>query len=164
MDLILPSSALVIWQTLGFAILLFILAKFAWRPILNALEDRERSIESALKAAEVARNEMANLTAENERILHEARVERDLMLQKASETAKQIVEEAKESASIEGKKLIENAKAAIETEKKAALEEVKVQVSVLSIAIAEKLLRNNLSDPAAQKALVEEFVNELNLN
>jgi F-type H+-transporting ATPase subunit b len=164
MDLILPSSGLVIWQTIGFAILLFILAKFAWRPILGALDARDRSIEDALKAAELARNEMANLTAENERIMHEARVERDNMLHKANETARQMIEKAKEAAQLEGKKMIDNAKAAIETEKQAALEEVKVQVSALSLSIAEKLLKKNLADSSAQQALVEEMVKELNLN
>ncbi|PSL02994.1 F0F1 ATP synthase subunit B [Cecembia rubra] len=164
MDLILPSSGLIIWQLIGFLALLFLLMKFAWKPILEALDEREKSIEDALKSAEIARNEMANLKAENERILQEAKIERDQMLLKATETAKQLVEEAKEKAQIEGAKMIENAKAAIETEKKAALEEVKVQVSKLSLEIAEKLLKKNFSEDAAQKALVEEMVKDLKLN
>ncbi|MDX5477312.1 MAG: F0F1 ATP synthase subunit B [Cyclobacteriaceae bacterium] len=164
MDLILPSSGLIIWQLIGFLALLFLLMKFAWKPILAALDEREKSIEDALKSAEIARNEMANLKAENEKILHEAKIERDAMLLKASETAKQLIEEAREKAVEEGSKMIENAKAAIETEKKAALEEVKVQVSVLSLEIAEKLLKKNFSEDAAQKALVEELVKELKLN
>lgn len=164
MDLILPSSGLIIWQLIGFLALLFLLMKFAWKPILAALDEREKSIEDALKSAEIARNEMANLKAENEKILHEAKIERDAMLLKASETAKQLIEEAREKAVEEGSKMIENAKAAIETEKKAALEEVMVQVSVLSLEIAEKLLKKNFSEDAAQKALVEELVKELKLN
>ncbi|MFC0262336.1 F0F1 ATP synthase subunit B [Fontibacter flavus] len=164
MDLILPSSGLIIWQLIGFLALLFLLMKFAWKPILAALDEREKSIEDALKSAEIARNEMANLKAENEKILHEAKIERDAMLLKASDTAKQLIEEAREKAVEEGAKMIENAKAAIETEKKAALEEVKVQVSVLSLEIAEKLLKKNFSEDAAQKALVEELVKELKLN
>lgn len=164
MDLILPSSGLIIWQLIGFLALLFLLMKFAWKPILAALDEREKSIDDALKSAEIARNEMANLKAENEKILHEAKMERDAMLLKASETAKQLIEEAREKAQEEGAKMIENAKAAIETEKKAALEEVKVQVSVLSLEIAEKLLKKNFSEDAAQKALVEELVKELKLN
>lgn len=164
MDLILPSSGLIIWQLIGFLALLFLLMKFAWKPILAALDEREKSIDDALKSAEIARNEMANLKAENEKILHEAKIERDAMLLKASETAKQLIEEAREKAQEEGAKMIENAKAAIETEKKAALEEVKVQVSVLSLEIAEKLLKKNFSEDAAQKSLVEELVKELKLN
>lgn len=164
MDLILPSSGLIIWQLIGFLALLFLLMKFAWKPILAALDEREKSIEDALKSAEIARNEMANLKAENERILQEAKIERDQMLLKATETAKQIVEEAKEKAQAEGAKMIENAKAAIETEKHAALEEVKVQVGVLSLNIAEKLLKKNFADEKAQQALVEELVKDLKLN
>lgn len=164
MDLILPSSGLIIWQLIGFLALLFLLMKFAWKPILAALDEREKSIEDALKSAEIARNEMANLKAENEKILQEAKIERDQMLLKATETAKQLIEDAKEKAQAEGAKMIETAKAAIETEKKAALEEVKVQVSKLSLEIAEKLLRKNFSDDASQKALVEELVKDLKLN
>lgn len=164
MGLITPGLGLIFWSALGFLIVLFILSKYAWKPILSALDDRERSIEEALKSAEIARNEMANLTAENEKIIHEAKIERDEMLLRATETAKQMIEEAKNAASLEGAKMIENAKAAIETEKLAALEEVKVQVGVLSLAVAEKLLKRNFSEDAAQKALVEELVNDLKLN
>jgi F-type H+-transporting ATPase subunit b len=164
MDLIIPGSGLIIWQIIGFSILLYILAKFAWKPILSALEEREKHIDEALKSAEMARNEMANLKAENEKIIQEAKIERDEMLLKATETAKMIVEEAKEKAQEEGAKMIENAKAAIQTEKEAALEEVKVQVGVLSLDIAEKLLKKNFSEDAAQQALVEELVRDLKLN
>lgn len=164
MGLITPGLGLIFWSALGFLIVLFILTKYAWKPILSALDDREKSIEEALKAAEIARNEMANLKAENEKIIHEAKIERDEMLHRASETSKQMIEEAKHVASIEGAKMIENAKAAIETEKLAALEEVKVQVGILSLAIAEKILKKNFSEDAAQQALVEELVNDLKLN
>ncbi|WP_291786139.1 F0F1 ATP synthase subunit B [Cecembia sp.] len=164
MDLIIPGSGLIIWQIIGFSILLYILAKFAWKPILSALEERETHIDEALKSAEMARNEMANLKAENEKIIQEAKIERDEMLLKATETARMIVEEAKEKAQEEGAKMIENAKAAIQTEKDAALEEVKVQVGVLSLDIAEKLLKKNFSKDAAQQALVEELVRDLKLN
>ncbi|WP_373521416.1 F0F1 ATP synthase subunit B [Aquiflexum sp.] len=164
MGLITPGLGLIFWSALGFLIVLFILSKYAWKPILSALDDRERSIEEALKSAEIARNEMANLKAENEKIIHEAKIERDEMLHRASETSKQMIEEAKNAASLEGAKMIENAKAAIETEKLAALEEVKVQVGVLSLEIAEKLLKENLTKDAAQQALIEQFVNDLKLN
>ncbi len=164
MDLIIPGSGLIIWQIIGFSILLFILAKFAWKPILSALEEREKSIEDALKSAETARNEMANLKAENEKIIHEAKLERDEMLLKATETARQVVEDAKGVAQAEGAKLLEAAKKAIETEKQAALEDVKVQVASLSLSIAEKVLRKTLADDAKQKELVDELINEIKFN
>lgn len=164
MDLIIPGSGLIVWQIIGFSILLFILAKFAWKPILSALDEREKSIEDALKSAEIARNEMANLKAENEKIIQEAKLERDEMLLKATETSKQIVEDARVAAQVEGAKMIEAAKKAIDTEKQAAMEEVKVQVAALSLSIAEKVLRRNLADDATQKALVEELIKDLKLN
>lgn len=164
MDLILPGSGLIIWQLIGFLALLFLLTKFAWKPILAALDEREKSIEDALKSAEVARNEMANLKAENERILHEAKIQRDEMLHKATESAKQLIEEAKEKAQQEGAILLENARQAIQTEKKAAVEEVKVLVASLSLDVAEKLVKKNYSSDAAQKELVEEFVKDIKVN
>lgn len=164
MGLITPGFGLVFWSALGFLTVLFLLKKYAWKPILAALDEREKSIEDALKAAEIARNEMANLTAENEKIIQEAKIERDQMLLKATETAKKIVEEAKEAAQAEGAKLLENAKAAIETEKHAALEEVKVQVGVLSLAVAEKILKQKLADDKDQKALIEDLVKDLKFN
>lgn len=164
MDLIIPGSGLVIWQIIGFSILLFVLAKFAWKPILAALDEREKSIEGALKAAELARLEMSNLKAENEKILQQARIERDEMLVKANESAKEIIEEAKTSAQKEGARMIENAKAAIETEKQAAIEELKVQVGALSLEIAEKILRRKFSDVETQKDLVEDMIKDIKLN
>jgi F-type H+-transporting ATPase subunit b len=164
MGLITPGLGLIFWSALGFLIVLFILSKYAWKPILSALDERERNIEEALKSAEIARNEMANLKAENEKIIHEAKIERDEMLLKANETAKQMIEEAKNAASLEGAKMIENAKAAIETEKLAALEEMKVQVGVLALDVAEKILKRNFSKDAAQQALVEELVKDIKLN
>ncbi len=164
MDLIVPGSGLMIWQIIGFSIFFFILAKFAWKPILAALEERESSIENSLKTAEVARNEMANLVSENEKLLLEARIERDQILKNANEASARMIEEAKDAASREGAKMIENAKAVIETEKQAALTEVKIQVAMLSFDVAEKLMRRNLSSDADQKALVEKFVKDIKLN
>lgn len=164
MDLITPSSALIFWQLFGFLGLLFILIKFAWKPMLAALEERETSIENSLKAAEQARNEMANLKAENEKLLQEARLERDAILKKAQETSVKMIEDAKNEASKVAAEQIENAKTVIETEKKAALTEVKNQVAFLTLELAEKLLRKNLSDDKAQKALVDELVKDLKYN
>jgi F-type H+-transporting ATPase subunit b len=164
MDLITPDTGLIFWQLFGFLGLLFILIKFAWKPMLEALEERESSIENALKSAETARNEMANLKAENEKLLAEARLERDIILKKAQDASIKMIEEAKDDATKVGAQMIANAKAVIETEKKAALADVKTQVATLSLEITEKLLRKNLSDDKAQKELVDGFVNELKLN
>lgn len=164
MDLIIPSAGLVFWQLFGFLALLFILIKFAWKPILASLAEREASIDNALKAAEKARNEMATLKAENEKLLQDARIERDTILRKAQEASAKMIEDAKTEAGKQGSLMIENAKAVIETEKKAALTEVKNQVAMLTLEVTEKLLRKNLSDDKAQSALVDEFIKDLKLN
>jgi F-type H+-transporting ATPase subunit b len=164
MDLILPSSGLIFWQLIAFLALLFILIKFAWKPMLAALEERESSIENALKSAEQARNEMANLKADNERLLQEARLERDNILKKAQEASVKMIEDAKNEAAKVAAQQIENAKAVIETEKKAALTEVKNQVALLTLEVTEKLLRRSLSDEKSQKALVDEYVKDIKLN
>lgn len=164
MDLITPSSGLIFWQLFGFLGLLFILIKFAWKPMLAALEERETSIENSLKAAEQARNEMASLKAENEKLLQEARLERDIILKKAQDASVKMIEDAKNEASKVAAQQIENAKAVIETEKKAALAEVKTQVAVLTLEVTEKLLRKNLSSDKAQKELIDEFVKDVKLN
>lgn len=164
MDLISPDLGLIIWQTIGFGILFLVLAKYAWKPILAALEEREGTIEEALSTAEKARADMENLVAENEKLLQEARVERDQILKTANENAAKIIDQAKGEASKEASKLIEEAKAVIQTEKEAALSDVKIQVAELSLQVAEKLLRIQLGDDASQKALVERFVDDIKLN
>jgi F-type H+-transporting ATPase subunit b len=164
MDLISPSTGLIFWQLLGFLGLFFILVKFAWKPMLSALEERESSIENALKSAETARNEMANLKSENEKLLAEARLERDTILKKAHEASMKMIEEAKVESGKAGALMIENAKAVIETEKKAALAEVKNQVAVLTLEVTEKLLRKTMSDDKAQKDLVDQFIKETHIN
>ena len=164
MDLITPGSGLIFWQLFGFLGLLFLLIKFAWKPMLAALEERETSIENALKSAEQARNEMANLKADNEKLLQETRLERDIILKKAQEASVKMIEDAKNEASKVAAQQIENAKAVIETEKRAALTEVKNQVAILTLEVTEKLLRKNLSNEQSQKALVDEFVKDIKLN
>jgi F-type H+-transporting ATPase subunit b len=164
MDLISPSTGLIFWQLLGFLGLFFILVKFAWKPMLSALEERESSIENALKSAETARNEMANLKSENEKLLAEARLERDTILKKAHEASVKMIEDAKIESGKAGAQMIENAKAVIETEKKAALAEVKNQVAVLTLEVTEKLLRKTMSDDKAQKDLVDQFIKETHIN
>ena len=164
MDLIIPGSGLIIWQALGFLILLFILGKFAWKPILDALDEREGAIENSLRSAEIARQEMANLVAENEKLLLEARIERDEILKKANEFASQIMEKSREDAAKVGDKMIADAKAVIENEKMVALTDIKIQVAEMSLEIAEKLMRTNLSAQSDQKALVKDFVKDIKLN
>ena len=164
MDLIIPSAGLIFWQLIGFLALLFILIKFAWKPILASLAEREASIDGALKSAEQARNEMANLKSENEKLLQEARLERDVILSKAHEASLKMIEDAKSESSRQGALLIESAKAVIETEKKAALTEVKNQVALLTLEVTEKLLRKKLGDDKAQVELVDQFIKDLKLN
>lgn len=164
MGLIFPSTGLLFWQFFGFLGLFFILVKFAWKPILASLDERESSIEDALKAAESARNEMANLKSENEKLLAEARLERDNILKKANDASVLMIENAKAASIKAGAILIENAKAVIETEKKAALAEVKNQVAVLTLEVTEKLLRKTLSEDKAQKDLIDQFIKETHIN
>ena len=158
------SFGLFIWQVLIFVGLIFLLKKFAWKPILDAVNDREEGIKSALESAENARKEMQNLQADNQRILQEARLERDNMLKEAREMKEQMVPDAKNEAQAQGQKMIDQAKAAIETEKNAAMADLKLQVSTLSLNIAEKLLKEELSNKEAQTKLVEKMLGDVKLN
>ncbi|HZJ21276.1 MAG TPA: F0F1 ATP synthase subunit B, partial [Pricia sp.] len=120
MDLLKPELGLIFWTVLSFGILLFLLGKFAWKPILKSVNDRENSIRDALAEAENARKEMQNLQADNERILKEARAEREAMLKEAREIKDKMIADSKEQAKVEGDKMIKQAQSAIESEKKAA--------------------------------------------
>lgn len=164
MELVTPSIGLVFWTLVSFLLLLVLLKKLAWKPVLGAIHERERSIEDALNKAELAKQEMARLSSENETLLKEARAERDLILKEAKEIKDQIVNEAKNQAQVEGAKLIEKAKIEINNQKIAALDEVRNQVAVLSLDIAEKVLRNEFSDKQKQEALVGELLQGVKLN
>ncbi|RNC88204.1 MAG: F0F1 ATP synthase subunit B [Winogradskyella sp.] len=164
MDLITPEFGLVFWTLITFLILLFILRKFAWKPILGAVSDREEGIKDALASAEKARQEMENLTADNERILKEARAERETMLKEARDLKAKLIADAKEEAQAQANKLIEQAQTAIESEKKAAMAELKNHVAGLSIDIAEKVVRDELSNKDKQLKLVENMLGETTLN
>ena len=164
MELLTPGLGLIFWQLVGFLALLFILGKFAWRPILEALNERESSIEDALAAAEKAKAEMAQLKSENEQLLAEARKEREMMLKEANAVATKIREEAREEASKESARIVEDARASIEIQKQAALAEVKHQVADLSLTIAEKILREKLDDSQKQKDYVATLIKDLNEN
>ncbi|MFV8354478.1 F0F1 ATP synthase subunit B [Flavobacterium sp. XS1P32] len=158
------SFGLFIMQTVLFVGLILLLKKFAWKPILDAVNDREEGIKNALLSAENARNEMQNLQADNQRILQEARLERDNMLKEAREMKEKMVADAKNEAQVQGLKMIEQAKAAIESEKNAAMAELKLQVSTLSLSIAEKILKDELSNKEAQTKLVEKMLGDVKLN
>ncbi len=164
MSLITPEFGLLFWQTLIFLILLLLLAKFAWKPILNSLKERENSIDAALKMAENAKLEMQNLKAGNEKLLADTRHERDQMLKEGQSIANQLIEKAKSTATEEGARLIQQAYEAIQQEKNAALAEVKNTAAQLSVNIAEQVLRRELADPAAQQKLVDEYLKDVKLN
>ena len=164
MELITPAIGLIFWTTLTFGILFFLLKKMAWKPILGAVEDREKSIKDALASAEKARKEMQNLTADNERILKEARNDREKLLNEARSMREQMIEEAKDEAQIEADKLITKAKEGIVNEKLAAIADLKSQVADLSIGIAEKLLKEELASKDNQVKLIETMLKDVNLS
>ena len=159
-----PGIGLLFWMTLTFIILLFLLAKFAWKPILNAVNDREVSIIDALNQAKLAKQEMTQLKEDNERILREARAERDGILKEARDMKDKIVNQAKDSAKVEGEKMMEAARQSIQTEKNAAMADIKTQIGTLSVSIAENILKEKLDNDGAQNALVENTLNKSNLN
>jgi F-type H+-transporting ATPase subunit b len=164
MQLLNFDPGLILWQIIIFLLLFFLLAKLAWKPIINSLKEREQSIQDALDTAEKARQEMASLKSENEKLLKEAREERDKMLRQAREASNRMIEEAQGDAKKAGDKIIEDAKAAINIEKQAALKEVKIQVANFALEVAGKLMKKNLSSDPAQKALIEDYINDLKLN
>jgi F-type H+-transporting ATPase subunit b len=163
MDLVTPDVGLIFWTTISFLILLFILGKFAWKPILNSVNERETSILDALEEAEKARKEMQNLKSDNERILKEARAERDEMMKDARQIKNNMLTEAKDEAKIEANKIIAQAKTSIEIEKHAAIIDIKNQVAELSIGIAEKVVKSELADKNKQVKLVEEMLKEITI-
>ncbi len=164
MQLVTPGIGLIFWQLVTFLVVLFLLAKFAWKPIMTALHDREDSIEKALSAAEKAKLEMQALKADNEKLLAEARLERDKILKEASDAGNALVESAKNKANEEGARMIAQAREAIENEKRAAITEVKNMAAGLSLEIAERILRKELSNSDAQQALAADYIREVTLN
>jgi len=164
MDLVTPQIGLVFWTTLCFAILLFILGKYAWKPILAAVAERENSIESALSRAEAVKEEMARLTSENEALLKQARAERDAILSEATKVKNQIISEAKDAAHKEGARQIEQARVEINNQKAIAMADVKNQVAALSLEIAEKVLRKQFEDSKKQDELVRDLLKDVKLS
>ena len=164
MDLITPEFGLVFWTLITFFILLVILKKFAWKPILGAVSEREEGIKNALASAENARVEMENLQSDNERILKEARLEREVMLKEARELKNKIIDDAKEEAKRQSDKLVRQAQETIITEKKAAISDLRAEVAKVSISIAEKVIRGELSDVDKQEKLVKSMLDDNSLN
>tara|TARA_R110000868_G_scaffold388936_1_gene658064 strand:- start:561 stop:1061 length:501 start_codon:yes stop_codon:yes gene_type:complete len=158
------SPGLFIVQTILLLGLIFLMVKFAWKPILNSLNEREAGIEDALAAADKARTDMQNLQADNEKMLQEARAEREGMLKEAREIKEKMISDSKEQAKLEGDKMLKQAQAAIESEKKAAVADIKSQVAELSVAIAEKVLKEDLSSNDKQLKLVDTMLSDIKLN
>ena len=164
MDLLTPDLGLFVWNIIIFLLLLIILRKLAWKPILKSLKERETGISDSLASAEKIKAEMAQMKNENEALLAKAREERALLLKEARETKDKMINEAKEAAKQEASKIIADAQAAIETQKMAALTEVKNQVGTLVVDIAEKILRRQLENKPEQENYIRQLSNEVKLN
>ncbi|TNE82144.1 MAG: ATP synthase F0 subunit B [Bacteroidetes bacterium] len=164
MELLTPGLGLFFWTLVVFVVILLILRKFAWGPIMKAIHDREESIENALKAAETARAEMAQLQSGIESAKREAAAERDRILKEANEIKNSILDQAKKDAQSEGAKILEGARESINKEKAAAMAEVKAQVALLSLSIAEKVLAKKFENQAEQEALVNDYLEKISLN
>ena len=164
MELVTPSIGLLFWMIISFGIVFLILKKFAWKPILNTLKERDNSIAEALNAAQRAKDEMASLKSSNEKILNDAKLERDSLLKEAREMREAMINEAKGKASAEAEKIVASARETIQNEKMAAITELKNQVATLSIEVAGKVLRQSLASDEKQKAYVKQLLEEVKLN
>src|SRR5450631_713529 len=164
MDLLTPQLGLLVWNILAFLILFLILKKFAWKPILKSLKERETGIADSLATAEKVRAEMAQLKNENEALLAKAREERALLLKEARDTKDKIINEAKEQAKLEAGKIITDARIAIEQQKMAAITEVKNQIGNLVVEVSEKILRRQLENKSEQESYIKQLAKEVKLN
>jgi F-type H+-transporting ATPase subunit b len=164
MDLLIPHTGTIIWMLIAFSSVFFLLKKFAWKPVLGALKQREESIEKALRSAELAKLEMEKLHADNEKIIAEGKRERDKIIKEARELKDSILNDAKTQAALEADKLIESARSHIKSEKESAIKEIKEHAVTLSIYIAEKLLQEKLSDSKSQKELIDKLMRNIKTN
>lgn len=164
MDLITPDIGLIFWTGLTFLILMFVLTKFVWKPIMGVVNKREQNIQEALDMAKKTKAEMEQLQTKNANLLKEARIERDEMIKEAKETTVQMIESAKAKAKEEADKIIENARISIETEKTAAMSELRKDVAGIALEIAEKIIREELSSDEKQRKLAQSFADDINLN
>jgi F-type H+-transporting ATPase subunit b len=157
------SIGLFFWQTVIFVCLIFLLKKYAWKPILDSVNEREEGIKNALLSAEKAKEEMASLQSDNEQTLKKARLERDGLLKEAREIKQKLIDDAKNEANTEAKKILIQAQETIKSEKNAAIVDLKNQVANLSVEIAEKVLKEKLSNDKSQMELVKELVKDVSL-
>ena len=164
MDLLLPHLGLIVWTLLAFLIVFFILKKFAWKQIIDGLQERESNIADAIASAEKVKNEMAQLKSENEALLQTAREERSAMLKEAKEIKDKMINDAKEEAKAQASKIIADANASIHHQKMAALTEIKNQVGKMVVEVSEKILRKELSDKANQESYISKLAEEIKLN
>ena len=164
MDLVTPGIGLVFWTTITFLLVVFLLIKFAWKPVLGMINERNKSIEDALKLAETTKAEMAKLQADNERIIAEARKERDNLLKEAREMKDQMIAQAKTEASAEANKIMAAAKVSIENEKNQAMQDLKNQVAALSFEIAEKVIGKELENKKVSDEIIVESIKNLKFN
>ncbi|MEO6454675.1 MAG: F0F1 ATP synthase subunit B [Ginsengibacter sp.] len=164
MQLLTPAFGLILWTILAFVIVFFILKKFAWKPILNSMNQREQGIADSLSTAERIRGEMALLKSENEELLVKAREERALMLREAKETKEKIINDAKEQAKIETNKIIADAQSAIDQQKMAAITDLKNQIGNLVIEVSEKILRRELNNKQEQETYIKQLTDNVKLN
>jgi F-type H+-transporting ATPase subunit b len=159
-----PAIGTIFWTTVIFGLFFIILAKFAWKPILNAVKARDEMIKGALESADKARQDMLKLQSDNEAILRKAREEREGILKEAREVRDKLISEAKGKATEEAEKLIEKARTGIESEKRKALSEIREQVATLSVEIASKLLGEKLRQSGEQEKLIDNYLKEIDLN
>jgi F-type H+-transporting ATPase subunit b len=164
MNLVTPELGTIVWMTIIFGIVVFVLRKFAWAPILNSLNDRENNIKNALRAADEARKEMENLKADNEKIMAEAKNEKEKILHEAMDLKDKIMAEAKQKAEAEAESNIKHARQQIQNEKVKAVNEMKLQMTELSLMIAEKVIRKELSDEKEQQKMIKKLVEGIKLN
>lgn len=164
MELVTPNIGLIFWMTLSFLVLLLILKRYAWKPVMKILKDREGLIEEALHAADKAKEEMKQLQFSNEQLLKEAREERDNILREARKIRESMIEETRSKANAEADRIIENARESIEYEKMAAITELKNQIAVLSIEIAEKILQHELEKEGKHKQLIDKLLKDVKFN
>jgi F-type H+-transporting ATPase subunit b len=164
MQLLTPAFGLILWTILAFVIVFFILKKFAWKPIIKSMNDREQGIADSLATAERVRGEMALLKSENEELLVKAREERGLMLKEAKETKDKIINEAKEQAKVETNKIIADAQSAIDQQKMAAITDLKNQIGNLVIEVSEKILRRELNNKEEQERYIKQLADNVKLN
>jgi F-type H+-transporting ATPase subunit b len=161
---LLPDIGTIFWTTIIFALTVFLLAKYAWKPLIGIVQEREKSIDAALKAAESAQSKVSNLRNEQERITRQTQLHKEQIISEANEQRDKIVAEAKTQAEKQTKKMIDEARVAIDREREAALLEMKTQITNLSIDIATKIIHSELEDKQKHRKMIENLIDQIELN